>query len=122
MVHQHYGCADRQGETAHCGWAGHILCVSPSSHAPVPIALATREPFKVFIESAPRKQTTLAAIKDTLQRRRGSLRWQAVESQAQSTVRAFPASPVRWAALARTTRKKAPARTQDRQWSACPGH
>src|SRR5215469_5268152 len=83
MVHQHYGCADRQEENGPL-WmgAGHILCISPSSHAPVPIALATREAFKVFIESAPRKQTTLAAIKDTLQRQRGSLRSQAVESQA----------------------------------------
>src|SRR5271167_1871074 len=40
-------------KTAHWGCAGHIFCVTPSSHAPVPIALADKEAFKVFIESAP---------------------------------------------------------------------
>src|SRR5215469_17822677 len=61
--------------------------------------------FKPLHAKTPKK-----LFKDTLQRQRSS------------TFRAFPSSPVRWAASAPTTRKKSPARPQGRQWSACPGH
>ena len=36
-------------KTASCGCAGQIARVKPSIHAPVPIALATKEAFRVFI-------------------------------------------------------------------------
>ena len=39
-------------KTASCGCAGQIARVKPSIHAPVPIALATKEAFRVFIEGA----------------------------------------------------------------------
>ena len=52
-------------KTANCGWAGHIARVTPSIHAPVPIALANREAFKVFTESAPAKHA-LPSIQSTL--------------------------------------------------------
>jgi hypothetical protein len=51
--------------TASCGWAGHIARVRPSIHAPVPIALANREAFKVFTETAPAEHV-LPSIQDTL--------------------------------------------------------
>jgi hypothetical protein len=37
-------------KTATCGCAGQIARVKPSIHAPVPITLATKEAFKVFID------------------------------------------------------------------------
>lgn len=52
-------------KTASCGWAGHMARVRPSIHAPVPIALANREAFKVFTESAPANHA-LPSIQDTL--------------------------------------------------------
>jgi hypothetical protein len=52
-------------KTASCGWAGHIARVRPSIHAPVPIALANREAFKVFTETAPAEHV-LPSIQDTL--------------------------------------------------------
>jgi hypothetical protein len=52
-------------KTASCGWAGHIARVRPSIHAPVPIALANREAFKVFTDSAPAEHA-LPSIQDTL--------------------------------------------------------
>jgi len=49
-------------KTAHCGCAGHTLCVRPRSHAPVPMALASREAFSVLIEKfAPIQQYATSA-------------------------------------------------------------
>jgi hypothetical protein len=42
-------------KSASVGCAGHIARVRPNIDAPVPIALANREAFKVLTESAPAK-------------------------------------------------------------------
>jgi len=49
-------------KTASVGCAGHTARVRPSIHAPVPMALANRDAFKVFTESAPAKPAVRSII------------------------------------------------------------
>lgn len=49
-------------KTASCGCDGQIARVKPSIHAPVPIALATKEAFRIFINSSFRRNYTLMGM------------------------------------------------------------
>src|SRR5690348_10598943 len=57
-------------KTAHCGCAGHIRCVTPSSQAPVATPLASKEAFNLFIEFTPRARDL--SWPHRILRRRGS--------------------------------------------------